>query len=157
DLHRRGRRGRGASDRRAPIGDSVSPCPPCPLWWRGSYLKYHEVIQRLEAALRGPLPGSDAQARMAPRPRRQWPADFNPARIRHAAGLLLVYPIDDRAYVVLTLRAESLRHGGQVSLPGGVTEPGETFAQAALREAHEEVALDEPVRVLGMLTPLDIP
>jgi 8-oxo-dGTP pyrophosphatase MutT (NUDIX family) len=63
----------------------------------------------------------------------------------------------DRAHIVLTVRADNVRHGGQVSLPGGVVEPGETFEQAALREAHEEVALAiEPVRVLGALTPLDI-
>jgi 8-oxo-dGTP pyrophosphatase MutT (NUDIX family) len=71
-----------------------------------------------------------------------------------------VYPIDDRAHVVLTLRAESLRHGGQVSLPGGVAEPGETFAQAALREAEEEIALAAEaagVRILGALSPIDIP
>jgi 8-oxo-dGTP pyrophosphatase MutT (NUDIX family) len=57
------------------------------------------------------------------------------------------------------VRAHTLgRHGGQVSLPGGVVDPGETFEQAALREAHEEVALPvSSVRVLGALTPLDIP
>ena len=101
--------------------------------------------------------------------RTQWPAGTNPARIRNAAGLLLIFPsattIDAErsssaaAHVVLTLRAESLRrHSGQVSLPGGVVEPGETFEQAALREAHEEVALAPAgVRVRGALTPLDIP
>ena len=60
---------------------------------------------------------------------------------------------------MLTVRADTLgRHGGQVSLPGGVAEPGESFERAALREAHEEVALaPDHVRVLGALTPLDIP
>jgi 8-oxo-dGTP pyrophosphatase MutT (NUDIX family) len=72
---------------------------------------------------------------------------------------LLLVPHEDAAHVVLTVRADSLdRHGGQVSLPGGVVDPGETFEQAALREAHEEVALPiEHVRVLGALTPIDIP
>lgn len=70
-----------------------------------------------------------------------------------------MFPADGRAHIVLTVRAEGLeRHSGQVSLPGGVSEPGETLAQAALREAHEEVGLPvEHVRVLGPLTPLDIP
>ena len=62
-------------------------------------------------------------------------------------------------HIVLTVRAETLgRHGGQVSLPGGVIEPGEAFEQAALREAHEEVSVDSAdVQILGRLTPIDIP
>jgi 8-oxo-dGTP pyrophosphatase MutT (NUDIX family) len=117
------------------------------------------VVRRLERALTAPLPGADAHAALAPRPRREWPSGFHPSRIRHAAGLLLVFPIADRAHVVLTVRADTLgRHGGQVSLPGGVIDPGETPVQAALREANEEVGLaTEGVRVLGPLTPLDIP
>ena len=43
-------------------------------------------------------------------------------------------------------------------MPGGVIEPGESFTHAALREAHEEVALDRRlVHVAGALTPIDIP
>jgi 8-oxo-dGTP pyrophosphatase MutT (NUDIX family) len=96
---------------------------------------------------------------MAPRPRRSWPDPFDRSQIRHAAGLLLVFPVESDAYIVLTVRADGLgRHGGQVSLPGGVAEPGESFEQAALREAHEEVALQPgAVRVIGPLTPIDIP
>jgi 8-oxo-dGTP pyrophosphatase MutT (NUDIX family) len=124
-----------------------------------SPLSFHEVVARVERGLARELPGVAAQERMAPMPRRQWPAGFNPARIRHAAGLLLLFPIDHRGYLVLTVRADTLdRHKGQVSLPGGVVDPGETYEQAALREASEEVALDATgVRVLGALTPLDIP
>jgi 8-oxo-dGTP pyrophosphatase MutT (NUDIX family) len=123
---------------------------------------FGDVLARLDAGLRRKLPGPSAQALLAPRPRRQWPEGLNHAGIRQAAGLLLVFPHGpgaDCAHIVLTVRASTLgRHGGQVSLPGGVIEPGETFAEAALREAHEEVALpSDGVRVLGALTPLDIP
>lgn len=129
---------------------------------------FAEAVARLEAGLRSPLPGPTAQERLAPVPRREWPAGFNTARVRNAAGLLLVFPKEktaqrflpdcDTAHIILTVRAPALRHGGQVSLPGGVVDPGETFEQAALREAHEEVALAlDEVRVLGALTPLDIP
>ena len=147
-------------------------------------MTFDAALVRLEAGLRSTLPGPDAQARLAPLPRRQWPSGLNPARIRNAAGLLLVYPkpanakpaehakqnmsssrvlrplrsSSDQAHIILTVRADALRHGGQVSLPGGVVDPGETFEQTALREAHEEIALPlEDVRVLGPLTPLDIP
>jgi 8-oxo-dGTP pyrophosphatase MutT (NUDIX family) len=123
---------------------------------------FTDVVARLEAAFTRELPGAAAQARLAPVPRRQWPSGFNPSHVRDAAGLLLVFPkarnADEVAHIVLTVRADSLRHGGQVSLPGGVIEPGEAFEEAALREAHEEVALPrDSVRVLGALTPLDIP
>lgn len=112
------------------------------------------------SALAKPLPGGAAHALMSPQPRRTWPAGAGPDQVRDAAGLLLVYPdAVDRAHIVLTVRAGTLgRHGGQVSLPGGVIEPGESYAHAALREAHEEIALDAHlVRIAGALTPVDIP
>jgi 8-oxo-dGTP pyrophosphatase MutT (NUDIX family) len=144
---------------------------------------FRDVLRRLESRLATGLPGPDAQAHLAPIPRRQWPAGHNPARIRNAAGLLLIFPktinaepaepadktdllraqrtlhsTSDAAHIVLTVRADALRHGGQVSLPGGVVDPGETFEQTALREAREEIALaTEDVEILGALTPLDIP
>jgi 8-oxo-dGTP pyrophosphatase MutT (NUDIX family) len=144
---------------------------------------FTDVVARLEVGLRTTLPGPRAQERLAPVPRRQWPAGASAARVRDAAGLLLVFPktinaepaelAEDKdslrvqriprlpsgqAHIILTVRADALRHGGQVSLPGGVVDPGETYDQAAMREAHEEVALAlDDVRVLGPLTPLDIP
>ena len=121
--------------------------------------EFSAIAADLISALAKPLPGSGAHALMAPQPRRAWPAGSAPSDVRHAAGLLLVYPYNDRAHIVLTVRAGTLgRHGGQVSLPGGVVEEGESFAHAALREAHEEIGVDANlVRIAGALTPVDIP
>jgi 8-oxo-dGTP pyrophosphatase MutT (NUDIX family) len=120
---------------------------------------YSSIIVAVEQALKRPLPGAAAHERMAPRPRREWPDGFDRAAIRDAAVLVLLFPIEGRAHIVLTVRAGTLgRHGGQVSLPGGVIDPGETREQAALREAHEEVGVDPgAIRTLGALTPLEIP
>lgn len=122
--------------------------------------RFSALAADLISALARPLPGTPAQALMTPTPRRAWPAGVAPDTVRHAAGLLLMFPdAADRPHIVLTVRAGTLgRHGGQVSLPGGVIEPGESYARAALREAHEEIGLDSTlVRVVGALTPIDIP
>jgi 8-oxo-dGTP pyrophosphatase MutT (NUDIX family) len=60
--------------------------------------------------------------------------------------------------VPLTVRGLGLaRHAGQISLPGGAADPGETIVDAALREASEEIGIDpSSVRVLGELTPVHV-
>lgn len=76
---------------------------------------------------------------------------------REAAVLVLLYPDPDGlARVLLTERTDrGGHHSGEVSFPGGSSEPDDIDAPAtALREATEEVGLDPAaagVRVLGGL------
>ena len=72
-------------------------------------------------------------------------------KLRPAAVLIGV--LDD--HVILTKRASTLKHHpGQIAFPGGKLDGDETVAQAALREAHEEVGLSpEIVTVLAELPP----
>lgn len=127
------------------------------------------ALEKIRAGLLRPLPGLDAQLRMAPQPRVGWdPLKFS-EDAHDGAALLLVYPTfakstegrphDDTLHVALTVRGSGLRnHTGQVSLPGGRVDHGETIEAAALREAQEEIGVDpDAVEVLGRLTPLHIP
>ena len=105
------------------------------------------------------LPGVEAQLRMAPQPRGGWKPGFAPDQARPAAALLLLFPAEGDAVILLTKRSSGLpNHASQVSLPGGAVDPGESIEDAALREAEEEVGLARSaVRLLGRLTPLHIP
>jgi 8-oxo-dGTP pyrophosphatase MutT (NUDIX family) len=118
-----------------------------------------QLADALRQRLMRPLPGLEAQLRMAPRPRPGWDPTSLPEGLRDAAGLVLVYPRDGELHVLLTLRGSAMRHHtGQVSLPGGRVDAGESIEEAALREADEEVGLPPgAVELLGRLTPLHVP
>lgn len=117
-----------------------------------------ELESFLADRLAHPLPGADAHLRLVARPPRTgWLPGVVPDTARPAAALALIYPgTDGRLRLPLTLRTSTLpHHPGQVSLPGGAIDPGESIEEAALREAHEEVGLDAGlVRIVGRLTPV---
>lgn len=75
---------------------------------------------------------------------------------KRSAVLIPLLTQDSIPHVVLTRRADHMRnHKGEVSFPGGRMEVGETPAEAAVREAHEEIALPtEFVNVVGELEPI---
>ena len=87
-------------------------------------------------ALNGPLPDSRTLARARP-----------------AAVIAPIVARGEGLSVLLTLRAAHLRaHSGQVAFPGGKIDHGETSGETALREAREEIGLEERyVEPLGWL------
>jgi 8-oxo-dGTP pyrophosphatase MutT (NUDIX family) len=95
-----------------------------------------------EAAPRSDFDLNPHSPRPAPEARALTPAAVLVGLVEREAGLT----------VLLTRRSDSLRsHSGQVAFPGGRMDPGESPADAALRESWEEVGLDHRyVRLVGL-------
>jgi 8-oxo-dGTP pyrophosphatase MutT (NUDIX family) len=100
---------------------------------------FEEAIRRIRAAL----------AARAPRP-------LDVPAYRPAAVLVPLLARPGGPTILFTRRTETVpHHKGEISFPGGVREPGEDAAAAALREAHEEVGLPpSAAEVLGTLDDL---
>jgi 8-oxo-dGTP pyrophosphatase MutT (NUDIX family) len=119
-----------------------------------------EIIEKVVQKLKQPLPGVEAQYRMATAFRyNRTPA---PPTAVDAGVLALFYPKNDQWHIVLierTSRYPQDRHRGQISFPGGRYEPSDPSLEfTALREAEEEIGIDSSkVEVLGKLTNLYIP
>ena len=72
-----------------------------------------------------------------------------------AAVLIVLEPREGGWTIPLTVRPQHLPdHPGQISLPGGRLESGETHRQAALREFHEEMGAEFEGRLAGSLQPV---
>lgn len=79
---------------------------------------------------------------------------------RPGAVLILLYPDGADLRLPLTVRSERLpNHRGEVSLPGGATDPQDDGpAATALRECWEEMGVaPESIDVWGLLAPIYIP
>ena len=89
-----------------------------------------------EAPLDGDFPGLRAQADVP-------------------AAVLIAVTNRPEPGLILTVRREHLRtHAGQIAFPGGRIDPGESAAQAAVREAHEELLMDpQSVELIGVVEP----
>lgn len=136
-----------------------------------------EFIDSLQLDLAKPLPGQEAQYRMAPRPRTgRLPYDHSPETARQSGVLVLLYPygpldshentsaiesaaitqVDD-IYLPLILRPTyDGVHSGQVGFPGGGWEEGDPdIVATAMREAYEEIGVVvDAIQVVGQLSPL---
>ena len=68
------------------------------------------------------------------------------------SAVLIPIVDSEEPFVLLTQRNLTLgEYPGQICLPGGRVEAGETFQEAALREFSEELGVAESVTLLGAL------
>ena len=116
--------------------------------------------EQIAEQLQKPLPGREAQAKMAPRPvdeRRFREDESNPARL--GGVLILFYPDENGIHIPLMKRTEYKgAHSGQISFPGGKLEKhDEDLVQTALREAEEEIGVPtQEIEILGNLSEMFI-
>ena len=118
-------------------------------------MNFDSFINDLREHLRQPLPGHSAHDLMRAEPIGHWrPKLDHKTPPRPGAVLILLYPEDGIVKFPLIRRATYAgAHSGQISLPGGKAEAGETVIETALREAEEEIGLDRSqAEVLGVLT-----
>lgn len=78
---------------------------------------------------------------------------LNDPKRKRAAVLIPIFRKGNEYYILVTKRTEQVpQHKGQISFPGGSQNPGETLLTTALREAQEEIGLQEKeVTILGGL------
>ncbi|MBY0434407.1 MAG: CoA pyrophosphatase [Cyclobacteriaceae bacterium] len=118
-------------------------------------LAFENFIDRLAERLKQPLPGPRAHE-----PLRATPLGAIKPVFQHklppkpGSVLILLYPEGDTVKFPLTKRPEYIgAHSGQISLPGGKAEEGETSVQTALREGQEEIGvLPSNIEVVGQLS-----
>jgi 8-oxo-dGTP pyrophosphatase MutT (NUDIX family) len=115
-----------------------------------------DLPTRLGEVLAAPLAGRAAHARYEPELAFGRHGGPVPRSARAAAVAILLYERAGIWRLPLTVRPPHLaNHGGQISLPGGLVEPGESTAAAALRELEEELGVAaDAIAVVGSLSPL---
>lgn len=114
--------------------------------------------EHIKKALGGKLPGRLSHKNLLP-PGRELEIPQNKIdRVKKSSVLLLLFNENDELKVCLIKRPVHMKHhAGQIALPGGKIEKGETALQTALRETEEEVGIKpEEIIILGSLSKLYI-
>ena len=123
-------------------------------------LKIDKKITLIKKRLNQSLPGWDSQKKMAVMPISPVTqlAFIPPADAKLAAVAIILFQEDNKLKFFLTRRTSNVdHHKGQISLPGGAKDEGESFEDASLRESKEEIGVNVDLDLLGELTPLYAP
>jgi 8-oxo-dGTP pyrophosphatase MutT (NUDIX family) len=117
-------------------------------------------LEDIRAAFKRPLPGLEAQIKLAPEIRIKELRSPQPANARPAGVLILLYPHQGQWHFPLIHRTSNGhdRHSDQISLPGGSQEANESIQRTALREAEEEIGVTrDQINIAGTLSTIYIP
>jgi len=125
-------------------------------------MDFQEFLQYVPKIIEANLPAFDAHLKMAPLDRVESLKNIgieseNP---RLAAVMMLFYPKNDTAHLVLIVRNSYKGvHSAQIAFPGGKHElEDQNFAETALRETHEELGIHpDKIEILKPFTELYIP
>ncbi len=112
--------------------------------------------ENIKKALSQTLPGSVSHEKMLPQNRKLRASDEEKKSIKHSSVLLLLFIENNELNVILIKRPEHMKHhAGQIALPGGRIEKGETPLETALRETWEEIGIaSDQIEILGSLSEL---
>ena len=110
--------------------------------------------ENIKKALLGNLPGATSHKKMLPPTRVLKAAPQEKIHAKQSSVLLLLYIGTDGLTACLIKRPLHMKHhAGQIALPGGRIEKGETALETALRETFEEIGIEpEEIEILGSLT-----
>lgn len=119
------------------------------------------IIEKLRGELKKPLPGEEAQYRMAPSYRpRLTEEEIESLHPKISGVMLLLYEKEGALHLVFTQRKQyDGVHGGQMSFPGGKKDDADAgIVETALREAEEEIGVEKKkIEIIGSLSRLYIP
>ncbi|MBN2636472.1 MAG: CoA pyrophosphatase [Prolixibacteraceae bacterium] len=112
--------------------------------------------EKIRKALLKKLPGAKSHMKMLPKNRSLNAAQNDRNKLKHSSVLLLLFPENDVLKICLIKRPMHMKnHAGQIALPGGRIEKGETALETALRETNEEIGIDtSAIEILGSLSEL---
>ena len=123
-------------------------------------LKLDKKIKLIKGRLLKELPGWESQKKMAVMSINAVTrlAFYPPSNAKLAAVAIILFQEDQKLKFFLTRRTSNVdHHKGEISLPGGAQDKGESFKDTSLRESEEEIGINIPLELIGKLTPLYAP
>ncbi len=108
----------------------------------------------IKKALSQALPGQVSHRKMLPLNRELSAQPDELLLIKHSSVLLLLFMENNEINACLIKRPAHMKHhAGQIGLPGGRIEKGETAIETAMRETQEEIGItSDQIEILGSLS-----